>query len=323
MDVPVTIEAAVLDRYERFSLYNSPYPAHDRGHAIDLYPDGTTIARSPVAGTVIDTLSVGCPDRPYAVEQDHLIVIDVTGGVDVSAAKNGVGQPDDGPNEGVIARILHVDPTVDPGDRVSIGDPLGDLVRSGFFGRWVDNHLHLEFRPAAGNYYRASGAIPLEVDVSVEPIVWDGTGTVLEVGPTHALLDSPTHPNPGSFAAIACDDGYPLDGGLVHYGGGGVLSSSVVEPDASFAVEPDGSTRTHTLFGTRIGRSEGRHLRWSPIDVLANGEPITGLSLFCSQIEWGAKLVTIERSFSVGDRIELSIEPTDDPIRLGGRDEDG
>lgn len=328
MGHPVTIDGAVLDRYERFSLYNSPYRAHDLGHAIDLYPDESTIARSPVAGTVLETRTVGCPDRPYAVDEDHLIAIEVTDGVRAGGQR-------DSSEEAIVARILHVDPAVESGDRVAIGDPLGELVRSGFFGQWVDNHLHLEFRSAEANYLRASGALPLSIDVPVEPIAWDGTGRVVDTGPTHALLDAPAHPNPGTFAAIACDDGFPLDGGMVHYGGGGVLSSTRAgrhgpEADENSGEAEDaqpepqgtqaGSGRFHTLFGTPIGRSRDRHLRWHPIDVLANGKRITGLSLFASQVEWGAKLVTIDRSFAVGDRVALSIEPSDDPIVLGGRD---
>jgi len=65
---------SVIEQYERFSLYNSPYPAHDRGRAIDLY-SGTDVP-SPVSGTMLDTRTVDCPSRPYAVDHDHLLLID-------------------------------------------------------------------------------------------------------------------------------------------------------------------------------------------------------------------------------------------------------
>lgn len=276
----VGLASDVLRRYERFSLYNSPYPAHDAGCAIDLYPDSDE-AISPVDGEIISTRTVRCPEKPYAVSEDSLILVDC------------------GTH---VARILHVDPAVEPGEDVELGDSLGPLVRSGFFGRWVDNHVHLGFRRHDQNLQRASGSLPIEVDMPVAGRRWDGTGTVLETGPTHVLLDSPPHGGSG-FAALASDEGVPLDGGLVHYGGGGVLT---------------GARGTVTLLGTAIGEIDGRRLRWRDVAVYASGRRATGLSLFASQSTLGAKLVFHEgHEFAVGDRLQVSIEPTTDPIRLG------
>ena len=191
---PVVLPESLLARYRKFSLYNSPYPAHDRACAVDLYP-ASNAAVSPVAGEVLDTRTVGCPDREYAVDHDHLIVIDT-------------GEQ--------VARVLHVDPAVEAGDEVAVGDALGELVRSGFFGRWVDNHVHLEFRDRTKNPYRASGSLPLVAGAAVTALSWDGTGTVVETGPSHAVLDTPMPPSTdddaATFTAIAADDGRPLDG---------------------------------------------------------------------------------------------------------------
>jgi hypothetical protein len=88
----------------------------------------------------------------------------------------------------------------------------------------VDNHIHLEFRAPDANLSRASGSIPLTVDVAVTPVAWDGTGRVVDTGETFAVLDSPRHPDSGSsYAALAAAEGVPLDGGLPHYTGGGRL----------------------------------------------------------------------------------------------------
>ncbi len=276
----VTLSGEVVDQYERFSLYNSPYPAHDRGCAVDLYP-GSEIAASPVAGEVIETLTVDCPPKPYAVDEDHLILIDR------------------GPD---VARVLHVDPAVEPGERVAVGDPLGRLVRSGFFGRWVDNHVHLEFRRHGRNLRRASGSLPLSVGVDVTPIEWDGTGEVVGVGPTHVRLDAPDAATSG-FVAMASDGGTPLDGGLVHYSGGGSLTPT------------DGAL---SLLGTPVGTADGRDVVWNDVALRANGVRATGLSLFASRIPFGPKIVFHDgHGFAVGDRLEVSIEPTTDPVKLG------
>ena len=281
----VVLSEAVVGRYERFSLYNSPYAAHDTGHAVDLYPGDGTVA-SPVEGEVVGTRTVRCPPKPYAVDTDHLILVDCGN---------------------IVARILHVDPAVAAGDRVEVGDSLGRLVRSGFFGRWVDDHVHLGFRNHDQNLRRASGSLPLEVDLSVRGVRWDGTGEVVETGPTHVQLDEPDVDGEG-FAAVASDEGVPLDGGLVHYAGGGALGTS---------------SEKVSLLGTTVGRVDGRDVEWVDVAVRVTGEdgsevPATGLSLFASQVPFGAKVVFHEgHEFSVGDRLTVAVESTTEPIRLG------
>ena len=276
----VTLSGDVVGRYERFSLYNSPYPAHDRGRAVDLYP-GTGEAPSPVAGEVLETRTVRCPPEPYAVDEDHLILVDCGD---------------------VVARVLHVDPAVEAGESVAVGDRLGALVRSGFFGRWVDDHVHLGFRRHDQNLRRASGSLPLTVEVDVAGVQWDGTGEVVATGPTHVLLDAPSFAGEG-FAAIASDGGVPLDGGLVHYSAGGALAPA------------DGEV---TLLGTPVGVADGRDLAWADVAVRANGRRATGLSLFASRVPSGAKVVFHEgHDFAVGDAVEVTVEPTDESVRLG------
>lgn len=268
----VTLPAEVLARYPRFSLYNSPYPAHDRGHAIDLYPAAG--APSPVAGEVLETRTVRAPPKPYAPEHDHLILVDCGDHV---------------------ARILHVEPAVEAGDSVGAGDPLGRTIRAGFFAPWVADHLHLGFRAPDENPYRASGSIPIEIETEVEPVAWDGTGRVSAVGETFAVLDAPAHPAPGErFAGIATDsEETALDGGLPHYEGGGAFAG------ASGPIE---------LLGEQVGTAEGHDVAWDPIEIRANGEPITGLSLFAGRETLGVKLVDPGHELSIGDRVEVGIE---------------
>jgi len=279
-----TLPAAVLERYRRFSLYNSPYVAHGRGCAIDLYPwhEAEDAVPSPVAGEVLDCRRVSAPPRSYAEEHDHLILVDT-------------GEH--------VARTLHVDPAVEPGDSVAVGDVLGRTVRAGFFAPWVDDHVHLGFREHGANHRRASGSLPLDVGVDPVGLAWDGTGRVRAVGETYVVLDAPPHPAPGErWVSIASDDGRALDGGLVHYEGGGRYGGS------------DGPV---SLLGQRVGEADGRHVAWDGVAVLANGEPVTGLSLFVARDHPGAKLVCPGHSFEEGDEVEVAIQPTDDPVRLG------
>lgn len=304
----VGLSPEVLSRYPRFSVYNSPYVAHDDGSAIDLYPDSgeprTPLAPSPVAGEVVETRAVTAPSKPYAVAHDHLIVVD-TGDY--------------------LARMLHVAPSVEPGDTVSVGDSLGELIRSGFFAPWVANHIHLGFRERGTNPVRASGSLPFDVPVETEPLAWDGTGRVVETGETFVVLDSPTHPAPGErFAgieAVVGEDGtrVVVDGGLPHYEGGGVFRTADSRaapprddgalriPDSRAVSPRDGESAPVSLLGTRIGRADGRTVTWDDVEIRANGEPITGLSLFVSLEQFGAKLVCPTHDFSVDDSISVSV----------------
>jgi len=267
----VTVPEATLGQLYRFSLYNSPFAAHDEGCAIDLYPEGGR-APSPVAGDVIDTKTVRAPSKPYAADEDHLILVDT-------------GE--------YVARLLHVNPEVEAGDSVAVGDDLGELVRAGFFAPWVPNHIHLGFRARDADPYRAAGSLPVEAGVDVEPLAWDGTGVVVETGETWARLDSPTHPAPGErFAGLAGGAGGVLDGGLPHYEWGGLLG---------------GDGREATLAGHRVGTTDGRTVRWDDLQVLANGDPVTGLALFCSRDDAGVKLVGESVDLAVGESVTVTV----------------
>ncbi|WP_049971865.1 hypothetical protein [Haladaptatus cibarius] len=297
----VGLPPEVLSRYPRFSLYNSPYTAHDEGCAIDLYPgsDGfrgsdsrvgseatrETSAPSPVAGEVVETRTVTAPRKHYAVAQDYLIVVD-TGDY--------------------LARMLHVKPGVEPGNWIEIGDSLGEMVRSGFFAPWVANHIHLGFRPQDSNPVRASGSLPMECPVEIEPLAWDGSGRVVATGDTFVVLDSPTHPAPGErfvgIAGITGDETTVLDGGLPHYEGGGALGNRSGCSDSA-----TDSSDSVSLLNSSVGSADGRTVTWNDVEIRVNGTPITGLSLFVAREQFGAKLVCPGHDFSAGDSISVSI----------------
>jgi len=301
-----TLGDPLLSRYPRFSLYNSPYPAHDRGCAVDLYPDrDDDLAPSPVAGTVLDIQERRVPEQAYAEATDTVLLVAVDG-----EATPGLSLDGNEYDEEWVARVLHVDPAVAPGDRVEAGDSLGRLVCSGFFAPWVANHVHLELRHRGANLLRARGSprLSLGADVGITPVGWDGHGTVVETGGTYVRLDRPAHPGDG-WAALASDDGAPLDGGLRHYGGGGRFGSN--------ASAAGGREAPVTLLGQRVGIARDRDVRWADVAVRLDGEPVTGLSLFVGREELGAKVVAPGHDHAVGDEVAVDVVPTDDPVRLG------
>jgi len=268
----VLVDAAALAPFRRFSLYNSPYPAHDRGCAIDLYPPSDTdAAASPVAGTVVATREVRAPTREYAAATDHLIVIDT------------------GTH---LARVLHVDPAVSEGAAVAVGDPLGRLVTSGYAAPWVPDHVHLGFRAPDADPFRARGSVPVAVGPTVTPLAWDGTGTVVDVGETYATLDAPVAAE--GFGGVGAAGGV-LDGGLPHYAGGGLLG---------------GREGTVQLLGTPIGTATGRDLAWADVTVMVGDTPIEGMALSVGRDDRGVKLVCPDHDLAVGDRVAVTVVPT-------------
>jgi len=303
----IRLPERALEPFVRFSLYNSPYPAHDRGCAVDLYRDPDReddVAPSPVAGEVLDTHERRVPRKEYAEATDHILLVDVDEGAsEVDAVADGEGTLD---TADLVARMLHVDPAVEPGERVEVGDPLGRLVRSGFFAPWVDDHVHLGFRRRDRHLLRAGGSLPLSLPVEPRPLAWDGTGTVVEVGETYVVLDSP-HDHLGEWVGVAADGGGVLDGGLAHYEGGGLLCGADENGDGPVS-----------LLGYEVGTATGGTVEWGSFDVLANGERATGLSLFCARdAGFGAKVVHPGHDLTVGDRVEVGFRESDEPVRLG------
>ena len=292
----VRLPRGTCDCYARLSLFNSPYPAHDAGRAVDCYPGGER-ASSPVAGTVRETLATGAPARPGADAEDHLILVDV----DRGASGLGDGSP-------LVARLLHVDPDVAAGDRVAVGDDLGRLVDSGYFAPWVDPHLHLGFRSPDRNLRRAAGSLPVSLGVDPAPLAWDGRGRVVATGETWVWLDAPAAD--GEWVGLAVDgpDGVSvLDGGVPHYAGGGALGPGADGP--------------LSLFGTTVGDRTGRRVAWREVEVwLGRAEtaatPAVGLSLFLARDGAGAKVVAPDHDLVVGDTARVDTRRGERP-RLG------
>ncbi len=268
----VVVPASVLFDYRYFSLFNSPYPSHSTGRAIDLYPPLAS-APSPVSGHVSNIHRVRSPEQSYGEQFDYLIVID-------TGERN--------------ARVLHVEPTVREGDDVSEGDSLGRLVRSGYFAPWVENHIHLEFRAYSADPMRATGSVPIEVTVPIEAVKWNGSGRIVSRGDSFVTLDGPAHPCPSqAFAGVAAAGGV-IDGGFPHYETGGILGN------------PTGSVR---FLGKRIGKRNRRTVTWDSFQVLVNGCSVTGISFVLHRDAVRVKLVSVdELPLEVGDAATVTLE---------------
>lgn len=268
----VVVPSDVLFTYRYFSLFNSPYPSHSCGQAIDLYPRLQS-APSPVAGRVCDIRQVRAPEKTYGERFDYLIVIDT-------------GKR--------YARVLHVEPTVNVGEEVTVGCSLGRLVRSGYFAPWVENHMHLEFREYSADPIRATGSMSIQVEVPIEAVAWNGSGRVVSRSDSFVTLEGPSHPRPGrAFAGVSCAGGV-LDGGFPHYESGGI----------------HGKTKDEVRFlEERIGSSCGRNVTWDSFRVLANESSVTGISFVLHRDTIRVKLVSDDEiPLDVGEPVSVILE---------------
>jgi len=117
---------------------------------IDIYPSQLSFggdAHSPVSGTVRKIQSFrGHSTLPNASKLEYLILV----------------QNDDDPS--LYTKILHVRPasSLAQGNHIDIGDKIGEYIRSFFFARWTDPHLHCELRPK-DDAVRARGALQLNL----------------------------------------------------------------------------------------------------------------------------------------------------------------
>lgn len=196
----------------RYAFYNSPYPAHRLDTGVDIYDDVEfgEHASSPIEGEIIQIRKVRAPKgRNF---RDH--------GYDVVTLLRSFEEPKR------IVKILHLEPSVQVGEEVEVGQELGSLIRSGYFGFSTAPHIHLEVRDER-DPLRARGGIRLyriaEVDQQVP--LDELAGVVVESTPQYTVLEISGVDRHG----LPCEvDGIPgvLDGGIPYYGWHGVHTAS-------------------------------------------------------------------------------------------------
>ncbi len=187
----------------RFSLFNSPYPGHRLKSGIDVYPSHEFGggAPSPVEGEVLTVRRVKAPRGRGFVDA----------GYDVVTLLRPVDNPD------VVVKILHVDTGLSPGDHADLGDNLGALLRSGYYGWGTSPHIHLEVREPS-DPLRARGGHTIHVlkgFADAEPAE-EIAGEVVWTQPEYALLRLRTR-GAGLIGELEGEPGV-VDGGIPYYG---------------------------------------------------------------------------------------------------------
>jgi len=216
----------------RFSFFNSPYHMHFSLTGVDIYPERGfgEIAPAPVEGRVVKIRKVRSP-RGRGFRDD---------GFDCVILLESLEDP------GRVVKILHVDPAVDCGEVVKPGQPLGRLLRSGYFNFWTDPHIHLEVRRPS-DPFRARGGFTLRRLLAVDEPgpVEELRGTVTRSTPEYALIALREKVRIGLPVDVGGRTGL-LDGGIPHYGRFGVHMRGPVPCNSPVRLcgEPIGMVKT-------------------------------------------------------------------------------
>ena len=185
----------------RYAFYNSPYPAHRLMTGVDIYPNsqlgGST--PSPIDGEVIKVRRVKSPPgRGF----------DAPGHDTVTIIKSKE-------NRGRVAKILHVETVLKEGEAIAVGQDLGPLIRSGYFGYHTPLHVHVEVR-TQHDPLRVRGGYPFDslLDLNDLNLTEEIVGVVITSRQGYALI------NLRGSVVVADVGGVPgiLDGGMPIYG---------------------------------------------------------------------------------------------------------
>ncbi len=190
----------------RYSFYNSPYPSHRLMTGVDIYPqqiDGN-LAYSPVSGEILQVRRVKAPKgRGFvASEYDTVTVISTE-------------------SSDRVVKILHVDTEITEGDKIQVGDALGSMIRSGYFGYQTPLHAHVEIRPAT-DPLRVRGGYHLQNILRLDDLqdTRDLKGIVTVATKGYAQIRLQRYPS-WAVVDVGGQSGI-LDGGIPLYGWFGV-----------------------------------------------------------------------------------------------------
>jgi hypothetical protein len=156
--IPVAIAGGITlycPENGRYSFFNSPYPAHRLITGLDIYPNTTSskCAPSPISGEILQIRHVKAPKGHGFKAPDHDTITII--GNKYSPER--------------VVKVLHVDTGAKIGAIINTGDPLGPMIRSGYFGYQTPLHAHVEVRPA-DDPLRVKGGFPMDSLLNLEKL---------------------------------------------------------------------------------------------------------------------------------------------------------
>ncbi len=245
-----------------YSFFNSPYVGHRAGAAVDVY--FSSLPLFPMeSGKVVEIRRVRAP-KNLPMEEDYVIAIEIS--------------------DNICLKVLHVKPNVKEGDKLALGDSLGEMLISGFFMPWSSKHAHFELRPC-NDRIRARGAFPLTP--LIQRLVPRAAGREFIVKEKHENFYwlVPRRTSGRDLTPI----GNPsVEGGIPHYKYGAVF----------------GNVEKINLFGRefKVEKKYGEIGIFSAdFPLRVEGQKIKGIGVYCNQ----EKIKLLGGDFEEGEKIRM------------------
>lgn len=243
----------------RYSFFDTPYIGHKLGTAVDVYFEDKVLFPFE-EGKLVEVKKIKTP-RYIPVRDDYLLIFEVGD---------------------FCLKVLHVEPELEVGERVSLGDEIGELRLSGFFSPWSDKHAHFELRKCEDRY-RARGG--LTIFPKVRPLVPVAEGREFKVveKTAHYYWLKPLKTRGKGITPFGS-----IEGGLPHYRYGAIFNGNKA-----------------MLFGKAISAEKilenGVGIFKANFEVLANGNKVRGVGVYCNE----GRIKLIGGDFEVGDAVNI------------------
>ncbi len=251
-----------------YSFHNSPYTGHRTGTAMDVYyPERALFPLEE--GVVREIRKIRTPTN-IPVDTDFLTIIET--------------------GNGTCLKVLHVKPAVAIGEKVCLGDEIGDQIPSGFFMPWSDRHAHYEIRDI-NDRYRARGAFSITPHMLKRvPVAVGAEFEVVEKTPEYYWV-KPTHTGNRALTPIV-HESIPIEGGMPHYRYGVIFGKVETLKLFNHTIRPAQYLNGHrTVFNTDF-------------TLTANHKPVRGIGVYCNKKE----IKLIGGTFEEGERVGIEIE---------------
>ncbi|USH00071.1 hypothetical protein K1720_00865 [Thermococcus argininiproducens] len=245
----------------RYSFFDTPYIPHKLGTAVDVYFEEKALF--PLEeGRLVEIKKIRTP-RHIPVGEDYLLIFEV---------------------ENFCLKVLHVNPNVKLGEKVFLGDEIGELRLSGFFSPWSDKHVHFEFR-SCQDRYRARGGIMIFPKIRrLVPMVKGKEFKVIEKREHYVWL-KPLRRGRKKMTPFG-----DIEGGMPHYHYGAIFG----DLEGDFLGK---KVRANILLENDVG------IFTTDFRVFANEREIKGIGVYCNE----DRVKLIGGELDVGDLVKLEV----------------
>jgi len=229
-----------------YSFFNSPYPGHKQGTAIDVYyPDRALFPFEE--GRVTEIKKIRTPQYvPAGV--DYLTLVEV---------------------KEFYLKILHVKPNVKVGEMLYLGDDIGRLIVSGFFKPWSDMHAHFELRDKLNRYRVRGGFLIHPIVLKLIPTAIGNEFEIVERKKQYYWLE-PINKGRKNLTPLTYQ-GNSIEGGFPYYHYGAVFGDGGEVQIFSKEIQ------LKEKLSTGVGLFE------TGFDVFANDQHVRGIGVYCNQ----------------------------------------